>query len=67
MTLAARYPVAPRCYAPGFHALDENVEQSGLSATVRTDESDFISCSEREANINEHRLGRKVLAEMFDR
>jgi len=47
--------------------LDENVEQSGLSATVRTDESDFISCSEREANINEHRLGRKVLAEMFDR
>jgi len=47
--------------------LDEDVEQSGFSATIRTDESDFVSCAEGEAGIDEYRFGRKVATEMFDR
>jgi hypothetical protein len=37
-----------------------------FSATVGTDESDFVSGTQGERDIDEHRLGRKVLAEMFD-
>ena len=46
----------------GFFTLGEDIEQSGFSAAVGTDESDFVSGAELKGDIDEYRLGRKVLA-----
>jgi len=37
------------------------------SVIIGTDESDFVSCSEGEADIKQYRLGGKVATEVFDR